>query len=84
MASVSELPSWVLTVVIIAVISAIGLHILDTTETEMASSQAAVNTSLEEGIAAVGDVTGWLGIVVIVVMGAIIIRLLMNSFGQGR
>lgn len=85
MAKVSELPSWVLTVVIIAVIAAIGLYILDTTKTEMGSAQAAVNTSLDEGVSAVGDVTGWLGIVVIVVMGSIVIRLLMGAFsGRGE
>ena len=83
MAKVSDLPSWVLTVVIIAVIAAIGLYILDTTKTEMGSAQSAVNTSLDEGISAVGDVTGWLGIVVIVVMGGIIIKLLMDAFRGG-
>ena len=83
MAKVSDLPSLVLTVVIIAVIAAIGLYIVDTTKTEMGSAQSAVNTSLDEGISAVGDVTGWLGIVVIVVMGGIIIKLLMDAFRGG-
>ena len=82
MPNVSDLPSWVLMVVIVAVISAIGLYILDTTKTELGSSQAAVNNSIQEGISAVGDIPGWLGIVVIVVMGSIIIRLLMTSFAS--
>jgi NADH:ubiquinone oxidoreductase subunit 5 (subunit L)/multisubunit Na+/H+ antiporter MnhA subunit len=81
MSTVGELPSLVLTVVIIAVISAIGLYILDTTKTELGSPTAAVNTSIDEGIGAVADIPGWLGIVVIVIMGALIIRLLMGSFG---
>ena len=81
MSRISELPGMVLALVIISVSAAIGATILDKTKTEIASSSATVNTTIDDGIAAMGDVTSWLGVVVIVVMGAIIIKLLFEAFG---
>ena len=82
MVRLSETPMLVLSVVIIAVIAAIGLTILDKTKSETGSTIAQVNTSMDEALSAVGDITGWLGIIVVVVMGAIIIKLLLDSFGS--
>lgn len=76
-----ELPGLALVVVIIAIAAAVGAYTLDTIETELGSASATVNTTIEDGIDAVGDITSWLGIIVIVVMGAIIIKLLFDSFG---
>ena len=90
MVAIGELPSLVLTVVIIAMISAIGLVLMVEVKNEIAATGNAttnptgylINASVDEGVAAVSDIPGWLGIVVIVIMGALIIRLLMNSFGR--
>jgi len=81
MSRISELPGMVLALVIISVSAAIGATILDKTKTEIGSASATVNTTIDDGIAAMGDVTSWLGVVVIVVMGAIIIKLLFEAFG---
>ena len=81
MSRISELPGMVLALVIISVSAAIGATILDKTKTEIASSSTTVNGTIDDGIAAMGDVTSWLGVVVIVVMGAIIIKLLFEAFG---
>lgn len=91
MTKVGELPSWVITLVIVAVVAAVGITIAAETKSEIAATGNVttnpigyqINTSLDEGISSVGDVTGWLGIIIIVVMGAIVIRLLMSAF-SGR
>ena len=71
----------VLAIVVISVSAAIGATILDKTKTEIGSSSATVNTTIDDGVSAMGDITSWLGVVVIVVMGAIIIKLLFEAFG---
>ena len=81
MSRISELPGMVLALVIISVSAAIGATILDKTKTEIGSASTTVNTTITDGISAMGDITSWLGVVVIVVMGAIIIKLLFEAFG---
>jgi sugar phosphate permease len=90
MATIGELPSLVISVVIIGVIAAIGLVLMTSVKDEIAATGNAttnptgylINASVDEGVSAVSDVPGWLGIIVIVIMGALIIRLLMGSFGN--
>jgi len=91
MAKVGELPSWVITLIIVTVVTAICITIAAETKTAIQATGNAttnpigyqLNASIDEGIASAGDITGWLGIVIIVVMGAIVIRLLMSAF-SGR
>lgn len=79
--SIADLPGMVLAIVVISVSAAIGATILDKTKTEISSSSSVVNATIEDGVSAMGDITSWLGVVVIVVMGAIIIKLLFEAFG---
>ena len=81
MSRISELPGMVLAIVVISVSAAIGATILDKTKTEISSASATVNSTIDDGVSAMGDITSWLGVVVIVVMGAIIIKLLFEAFG---
>ena len=93
---IGDLPSLVFVVIVVAVVAAIGAYTLDSTKTEIGSAlgqstnasaanynanAADVNATLDDGVNALGDVTSWLGIIVIVVMGAVIIKLLFESFG---
>ena len=80
MARFTELPAFVLTIVIVAVAAGIGATILYKTKTEVGSASATVNTTLDDGVSAMGDITSWLGVVVIVMMGGIIIKLLVEAF----
>lgn len=79
--SIADLPGMVLAIVVISVSAAIGATILDKTKTEISSTSSTVNSTIEDGVSAMGDITSWLGVVVIVVMGAIIIKLLFEAFG---
>ena len=78
---IGELPSLALMVVIIAISAAVGVYVLATIKTSLGSGEEKVNATIEDGISGIGDITSWLAIIVIVVMGAIIIRLLFDSFG---
>lgn len=87
--SISELPGLVLALIVVSVTAAIGATILDKTKVEIATTGNAssnpggvvVNKTIDDGVAALGDITSWLGVVVIVIMGSIIIRLLFEAFG---
>ena len=89
MSSIGELPGMILVLIVVSVTAAIGATILDKTKTEIAMTGnsttnpggTVVNATIDDGIAAMGDVTSWLGVVVIVVMGAVIIKLLFEAFG---
>ena len=89
MSSIGELPGMILALIVVSVTAAIGATILDKTKTEIATTGNSttnlggytVNTTIDDGIAAMGDITSWLGVDVIVVMGAIIIKLLFEAFG---
>ena len=88
MAKVGDVPAWLLVVVVVGMAVAIGMEILSEVKLEIAATGNSttnptghlINASIDDGVSAAGDVTGWLGIIIIVVMGGIIIRLLMKSF----
>ena len=89
MSRIGELPGVILVLIITSIAAAIGATILDKTKTEIAMtgnsttnpSGYIVNTTIDDGVAAMGDVTSWLGVVVIVIMGSVIIKLLFEAFG---
>ena len=89
MSRIGELPGVILILIVVSIAAAIGATILDKTKTEIATTGNAttnpsgviVNGTIDDGIAAMGDVTSWLGVVVIVIMGAVIIKLLFEAFG---
>jgi len=81
---VGQLYQFVLLLVLVGVIIGVGTLILD----KMAQStgiadqaELALNQSRDE---VSGIATNWLGIIVIVVVAAIILGLVMTSFGQKR
>ena len=88
MVSFNDLPNFVFVVVLVSLAAGIGAIILQKTKTEVMTSGNAttnpngyvVNTTLDDGTTAMSDITSWLGVVVIVMMGGIIIKLLVDAF----
>ena len=71
----------VLTIVLIGVILGIGLYVLSQVESQISNNDAgtAVNTT----ISGLGDFADWIGIIVVVIAAAVIIGLVVRSFGMG-
>ena len=83
-------------VVILAVVAAIGVYVLVEVKDTLGSGYGqhtnpsaanydptlgVFNETLGDGMGGLSDMMSWLAIIVIVIMGAIIIKLLFDSFG---
>lgn len=73
----------VMTVLIVAILAAAAALILENFQDEMTENGTAYNAT-GDGLAAVGDVTGWLGIIVIIVIAVFIIYLVRQLGGASR
>jgi len=72
----------VLTLVLIGIVLGIGIYILASISSELSSdvtAAAAVNTTMT-GLA---DFAGWIAIIVVVIAAAIVLGIVLSSFGQG-
>jgi len=78
MAKIAELPGLALTLVIIAAVMGVGALVLDKLYNQVNSSNA--QSIISQGQSAVSDMSGWLGTIVVVIMGAIVIKVLVEAF----
>ena len=77
-----SLDGLVMTVLIVAILAAAAALILENFKDEMTENGTAYNAT-DEGLDAVGDITGWLGIIVIIVIAVFIIYLVRQLGGAG-
>jgi hypothetical protein len=77
-----SLDGLVMTVLIVAILAAAAALILENFQGEMTTDGVAYNATTD-GLNAVGDITGWLGIVVIIVIAVFIIYLVRQLGGAG-
>lgn len=73
----------VLTIVLVVIVLGIGLYVLTELMDNVGSgtqAESAINTS----IVGLGGLATWIAIIVVVLAAAIIIGLVVRSFGQGR
>lgn len=71
----------VLTIVLIGIVLGIGLYVLAETEEQITNGDAgtAINTTIE----GLGDFAGWIAVIVVVIAAAIVLGIVLRSFGQG-
>ena len=77
-----SLDGLVMTVLIVAILAAAAALILENFQDEMDANSDAYNAT-GDGLDAVGDITGWLGIIVIIVIAVFIIYLVRQLGGAG-
>jgi len=77
-----SLDGLVMTVLIVAILAAAAALILENFQDEMDTNSDAYNAT-GDGLDAVGDITGWLGIIVIIVIAVFIIYLVRQLGGAG-
>ena len=77
--TMGSLPGIVLGFVILAIILGVGLLVLDEFSGQLDPGSAA-QTAVNETIAAVAEIPGWLPILVIVIIAVVIIALVVRGF----
>jgi len=79
--SIGDMYPAVLTIVLVGIVLGVGLYVLATFSTQISSSataQTAVNTTIT-GLATFAD---WIAIIVVVIAAAIVLGVVLSSFGQ--
>jgi type II secretory pathway component PulF len=71
----------IMTFVIVGILLGVGLIVLDKFMLNIGTSSAA-NTSVNNTIKAIGDFSGWFGIIVVVLAAAIILAIVIGSFAR--
>lgn len=69
----------IMTLVLVGILLGIGMIVLSKFMDNVSNTQA--NLSVNETIAALGDFSGWFGIIVVVICAAIILGLVLRAFG---
>jgi len=78
--SLGDMYPAVLTIVLVGIVLGVGLYVLSTFSTQLASdstAQTAVNTTIT-GLATFAD---WIAIIVVVIAAAIVLGVVLSSFG---
>lgn len=71
----------IMTFVVVAILLGVGLIVLDEFLLNIDTSTEA-NTSVNETILALGDFSGWFGIMVVVIAAAIILAIVLGAFAR--
>jgi len=81
MKGMMALDTLVMTILIVAILAAAAGLILENFKGEMTANGTAYNSTVE-GEEAVGDITGWLGIIVVITIAVFIIYLVRELGGS--
>ena len=73
----------VLTIVLIGIILGIGLYVLAQIEPNVGSSSDA-STAINTTIEGLGDFADWIAVIVVVIAAAIVLGVVLSSFGGRR
>ena len=79
--SIGDMYPAVLTIVLVGIVLGVGLYVLSTFATQISSdttAQTAVNTT----ISGLADFADWIAIIVVVIAAAIVLGVVLSSFGQ--
>jgi len=72
----------VLTLVLIGIILGIGIYILSEIDDQIADAEA--SDAINETMIGLGTFSGWIGVIVVVIAAAIVLGIVLSSFGGAR
>ena len=79
--SLGDLYPAVLTIVLVGIVLGIGLYVLNQVEANITGGSAQINTT----ITGLGGLADWIGVIVVVIAAAVVLGVVINSFGsRGR
>ena len=79
--SLGDMYPAVLTIVLIGIVLGIGLYVLSKVEGNITNDEA--GTAINTTITGLDDFADWIAIIVVVMAAAIILGIVMSSFGRG-
>ncbi len=71
----------VLTIVLIGIVLGIGLYVLSEVNDNINDTDA--TNAIDDTISGLGDFAGWIAVIVVVIAAAIVLGIVLRSFGQG-
>jgi len=77
--SLGDMYPAVLTIVLIGIVLGIGLYVLAQIETNITGGSTAINTT----ITGLGGLASWIAVIVVVLAAAIVLGVVLSSFGRG-
>ena len=77
--SLNDMYPAVLAIVLVGIILGIGLYVLAQVESKVTGGSAAINTT----ITGLGGLASWIGVIVVVIAAAIVLGIVISSFGTG-
>lgn len=69
----------VLAIVLIGIVLGIGLYVLAQVESKITGGSAQINTT----ITGLGGLASWIGVIVVVIAAAVVLGIVVGSFGGG-
>ena len=79
--SLGDMYPAVLTIVLIGIILGIGLYVLAEVNDEITNTDA--TAAINDTIDGLGDFAGWIAVIVVVIAAAIVLGIVLRSFGSG-
>jgi len=81
--SIGDMYPAVLTIVLVGIVLGVGLYVLSTFSSNI-SSDAVAQKAVNDTIAGLDDFASWIAIIVVVVAAAIVLGVVLSSFGPKR
>ncbi len=79
--SLGDMYPAVLTIVLIGIVLGIGLYVLAEVNDQITNTDA--TSALNDTISGLGDFAGWIAVIVVVIAAAIVLGIVLRSFGTG-
>ena len=76
--SLGDMYPAVLTIVLIGIVLGIGLYVLAQVETNISGGSTAINTT----ITGLGGLASWIAVIVVVIAAAVVLGIVISSFGS--
>jgi len=76
--SLGDMYPAVLTIVLVGIVLGIGLYVLEQVEDNITGGSAAINTTVD----GLGGLADWIAVIVVVIAAAIVLGIVISSFGN--
>jgi len=80
--SLGDIYPAVLTLVLVGIVLGLGIYILSSVDTQITDADA--STAINATLTGVADFADWIAIIVVVIAAAIVLGIVLSSFGRGQ
>lgn len=84
MASLRQMKDWGMGIAILGIMFGVTLAVLGDVQNQFNETKdSTAYQAVDDAISAMGEFTGWFGLIVLVIVAGVIISLVQRGFGQG-